>query len=465
MMIIASNHRTYLLSVPLVSLLWTVVHVDGAAFRFICSPDSQVVTLYRDATTGQYVDERPSFVEDDDEHVHRNLRTSSTQELQSSLLGHEFVGNWFQWWNSIDWEDEDDAFVAWEEPLDVAERTERTNSSSHHGRQLHADIVAARRCTCGPFRTSSGWNGRETVYCPLTTSHCGTYRNPDFHEPRNVGCLTPPENERFHNILFLVIILWCAVVAFCLFSSRRGRHLVNCLLSQCMPGYLRFVANRMMRHEPELAREMMVRNLTIRIQLMHQQGLDSIGPDLLGGIPADENGPNNTNNNVTIVQTNTPTGRQEENKPPPRSLALKTRIYRSTNDPGCTVVPDTLEKDGLEDDDDDDLETMCIICFQAIQDGERVGVLPCTHVFHVDCLKTWLRRRNVCPMCNISDVAEPQYDEDDRVEPVPPQTEATTTAEEEETTNSSPLSSPEPPLEALEAEVPTSATTPNSNLP
>lgn len=50
----------------------------------------------------------------------------------------------------------------------------------------------------------------------------------------------------------------------------------------------------------------------------------------------------------------------------------------------------------IEDDDD---EVLCTICMVDIEDGDRVGALPCDHLFHAECLKEWIRRRNVCPLC------------------------------------------------------------------
>ena len=52
-----------------------------------------------------------------------------------------------------------------------------------------------------------------------------------------------------------------------------------------------------------------------------------------------------------------------------------------------------------EDEDEDEDEVMCTICMVDIEDGDRIGALPCDHLFHVDCLKEWIQRRNVCPLC------------------------------------------------------------------
>ena len=57
--------------------------------------------------------------------------------------------------------------------------------------------------------------------------------------------------------------------------------------------------------------------------------------------------------------------------------------------------------------------TTCTICLVALKDGDRVGALPCEHLFHVKCLKSWLPRRNVCPLCQNDQVATPVYDDNE----------------------------------------------------
>jgi hypothetical protein len=53
-----------------------------------------------------------------------------------------------------------------------------------------------------------------------------------------------------------------------------------------------------------------------------------------------------------------------------------------------------------EHDDNDSLhEPSCTICFVPLENGDRIGALECDHNFHVDCLKSWLTRRNACPLC------------------------------------------------------------------
>ncbi|OMJ14507.1 E3 ubiquitin-protein ligase [Smittium culicis] len=42
----------------------------------------------------------------------------------------------------------------------------------------------------------------------------------------------------------------------------------------------------------------------------------------------------------------------------------------------------------------------CLICFDSINPGEIIRGIPCTHVFHKDCLDVWLiSRLGSCPTC------------------------------------------------------------------
>ena len=56
----------------------------------------------------------------------------------------------------------------------------------------------------------------------------------------------------------------------------------------------------------------------------------------------------------------------------------------------------------------DDQVISCAICHMEMEDGDRVGDLPCNHVMHIECLKAWIVRRNVCPLCLQSNIATPR---------------------------------------------------------
>ena len=41
----------------------------------------------------------------------------------------------------------------------------------------------------------------------------------------------------------------------------------------------------------------------------------------------------------------------------------------------------------------------CCICLDEINIGAKTILLPCGHMFHSDCIITWLKKNNTCPMC------------------------------------------------------------------
>ena len=55
----------------------------------------------------------------------------------------------------------------------------------------------------------------------------------------------------------------------------------------------------------------------------------------------------------------------------------------------------------LKFDNDDDDEIICSICLEKINDKCNNLKLKCAHIFHNDCINTWLNTNNKCPLCRI----------------------------------------------------------------
>jgi hypothetical protein len=104
---------------------------------------------------------------------------------------------------------------------------------------------------------------------------------------------------------------------------------------------------------------------------------------------------------------------------PSKELLLRTKRYRcrrqecrpSTKEAGAadTVAEgdnvvvgedDNEAGGGNKVDPDHDATHCCAICIVDLEDGDRIGDLPCRHLYHVSCLKRWIGHRNSCPLCS-----------------------------------------------------------------
>ena len=41
----------------------------------------------------------------------------------------------------------------------------------------------------------------------------------------------------------------------------------------------------------------------------------------------------------------------------------------------------------------------CVICLEDFKNGDKATILPCIHLFHKNCIKSWLKAQNCCPIC------------------------------------------------------------------
>ena len=42
----------------------------------------------------------------------------------------------------------------------------------------------------------------------------------------------------------------------------------------------------------------------------------------------------------------------------------------------------------------------CGICMDSFHETEKVKILPCEHIFHIDCMSQWLQTKKNCPFCD-----------------------------------------------------------------
>ena len=231
-------------------------------------------------------------------------------------------------------------------------------------------VYYVRQCMCST-------RPRETdvqAFCPLDKTTCGFSRSPN--EP--VGCFNQSPRTSLIRNAWPVIVLWYGgLVIFLLFTSQ-GRNARHYIIGKCCNrNFNRQLVEQYWYIEGGFWRRR--RRRTTIPSLFRDSGQQAeMGNE-------DEVPPLPPNTLEHLVDTHSV-------EHPPNQLALKTKRY---------VAP----RNALEDEDD----LACTICFAPLEDGDRIGALSCNHDFHVDCLKNWLPRRNICPLCQAPDAATPQY--------------------------------------------------------
>ena len=66
------------------------------------------------------------------------------------------------------------------------------------------------------------------------------------------------------------------------------------------------------------------------------------------------------------------------------------------------TIFDNLEISKIKDVEKlDNDKKQCSICLENYVNGDESIALPCIHIFHVNCIKTWLTDHNNCPICKI----------------------------------------------------------------
>ena len=216
-----------------------------------------------------------------------------------------------------------------------------------------------RECTCA--------TSEKPYFCPAQASTCIIASKdvpPICAYTVSSNVLGVPPHACFEAWIFICLLV--------LVVSGQARILLDFSIRTMYPKYNAFLANRMLTHRREKAIAMIRAHVDRRERAFarhrYQRRLNqtSIAPL-----------------NIAYIANN------------PISLALKSRKFHYNHE---------------EQDDECELPE-CTICFVAIENGDRVGEFPCQHLFHIDCLKTWLRNRNVCPLCLAENIATPLYNQ------------------------------------------------------
>ena len=252
--------------------------------------------------------------------------------------------------------------------------------------------MLVRRCNCEGVSETVGW------FCPPTSDLCGVPFNPN--DP--VVCYTYSIQQAVARNAWPLVVLWyigLVLVLLCTIPGRTCRqYVMSCFSAASNQQRVELLSNseltpignnRYCQNWWTWQQRRLERRILAQAQYQWRQELNEL------------QGPKQLELKTKIYQAEET---DKEEKDPSMSLDLDPQ--NTTNENEIHIDDDNI---AIDYDDDEEHDTSCSICLAPLQTGDRVGDLECRHVFHVDCLKTWLPRRNTCPLCQAPGVAALRY--------------------------------------------------------
>ena len=351
---------------------------SGRTFRWFCDISAEpVVELAKDLSTGEI------YVKNPEDHKYPLGQDGPGRQLENELPLRASTLKDDSWVSAVQVRQAQDADTT----------------------QMYA--LTARKCTCA--NDPAQYLGMD-YYCMQPYTHCAIPSWWGGAENLTPGCVNRPKRERFVRGVWPVVVVWFSLLITCFLCTKPGHMVYDYALGLCCPCWTNWVANRMLRRDPDRANHLIRQYWRRRRRALERRYFLMIAERRARGeVDDDDEAEREVDDSTSDLF-------------PPTELALKTRIFNRSDEEAALVADDTLS------DEDSDLgdEAACTICLGVIEDGARVGALACDHIFHVECLKPWLARRNVCPLCQMENAATPRCRP--RAESVP--TDATTDEEE-----------------------------------
>jgi RING-finger-containing ubiquitin ligase len=286
-------------------------------------------------------------------------------------------------------------------------------------------VFPARKCSC-----SSRYRNVDTSYYCLTLNHENTCRIPAA-EDQPIECLKLLSSQSFLRNSWPVAVLWLATMVLYLFTTTGGRFAMRyfCFkISSCFKCCVCFCCHGHRRRDPNVHDATLAEWPNHRIidqiiamqerseRLRFRRGM------VLGQIGENDSSRSPQDSSVTYILKTTQFNKKSMSSPseeetlPVTPCTLSPSSSASSNGVSSGVSGNDdnndEEKDhvamesGDHDSFSDNDEILCTICLTSIEDGDRVGVLTCDHLFHSECLKAWIKRKNTCPLCQTPNIAK-----------------------------------------------------------
>ena len=201
----------------------------------------------------------------------------------------------------------------------------------------------------------------------------------------------------FVSQIWPLMLLWylCFILFVC--CSYKGRQAILFCCSKCIPTLNGALVDRMLQRQRQQFTLANIWRQAARARMWNNNTRTNNNDN--GDNENGDNGENETNDNGDNVEETDQEQPLEQSQQsniqsmfqrPPTALELKTKKF------DFSMIHNGDDENNEAYDEDDHC---CTICFVPLEEGDRIGDLSCNHLFHVDCLKSWVQRKNTCPLC------------------------------------------------------------------
>ena len=79
---------------------------------------------------------------------------------------------------------------------------------------------------------------------------------------------------------------------------------------------------------------------------------------------------------------------------------IERMLHYSRDNPTDAAIVSELPENEIDDINKlDNDKKNCVICMEDFKNGDKSTNLPCLHMFHTNCIQSWLKKQNTCPIC------------------------------------------------------------------
>jgi hypothetical protein len=259
--------------------------------------------------------------------------------------------------------------------------------------QTNGAIIEVRACWC-----AEAYLDRPIEYCPASFDTC-LVRG----EEGLVSCYTSTGSHGFMSSFWPLASFWIVALGYALSCTDGGtwaRQFIRRILAHPSEGQVMLEENldQLLEDRPEhavfLYRQAVMRIRQAYLEPRRRREWFSTSSDSDGSHATPDEGDFLEAPRDTLILKVTTYGEPSFNVQRTPSVARNsTTSWR--HDQVTFQQMDSQMEQGLR----------CAICLVRLEQGDVVGNIPCGHVFHKACLKSWLPQANRCPLCRHPDIA------------------------------------------------------------